>query len=264
MSRVTSFGAAAPRDQHGADQQVGATHQFLDRGAGGEHGGDGGAELGRQALQRIGGTVDHGDLGAHAHGDGGRMAAGHAATQNHHFSRRHARHATQQHAAATLGLLQRMRAHLRGEPAGDFGHRSQQRQRAVRGGDGFVGDADGAGVDQVLGLHGIGCQVQVGEQDLALAELLALGCQRLLHLHDHVGFGEHLVRALGDAGTRRHVVGVVDARTQAGTGFHQHLVAVMHQFLHRGGDEAHAVFVVLDFFGHTDAHGSKSLAGGWM
>ena len=45
------------------------------------------------------------------------MGAGYAATEDHHFRRRHAGHATEQHAAATLRFLQRMRADLRGQAA---------------------------------------------------------------------------------------------------------------------------------------------------
>ena len=43
----------------------------------------------------------------------------------------HARHAAEQHAPTALRLLQRVRADLRREAAGDLGHRRQQRQAAI-------------------------------------------------------------------------------------------------------------------------------------
>ncbi len=105
-----------------------------------------------------------------------------------------------------------------------------------------------------MGLFRIGGEMQIGEQDLALVELLALDGQRLLHLHDHFRFGEDLVGILDDGGARCDVVGVGNPRAKTRACLHHHLVAVVHQFLHGRRDEAHAIFVVLDFFRHTDAH----------
>ena len=56
-----------------------------------------------------------------------------------------------QHAAAALGPHQRVRADLRGEPAGDLAHRGQQRQRTVGQLHGLVGDAGDPAVDQRVG-----------------------------------------------------------------------------------------------------------------
>jgi hypothetical protein len=51
--------------------------------------------------------------------------------------------------------------------------------------------------------------MQIGEQDLAVAQLSAFGGQRLLHLHDHLGLREDLVGSVDDARADRLVVGVV-------------------------------------------------------
>ena len=62
------------------------------------------------------------------------LAPGCPPTEDHDVSGIHARHTAQQDAAPTLGLLQAVRANLDGHPAGDFAHRSQERQRAVTAG----------------------------------------------------------------------------------------------------------------------------------
>ena len=182
------------------------------------------------------------------------MGAGYAAAQNHYFGRGHTGHAAQQHATPALRFFQRMRAHLWGQPAGHFRHRGQQRQRAIGGGDGFIGNADRAGVEQLFGLRRIRGQVQIGEQDLTRAQLLALVGLRFFDLYDHVGAGEDFIGGVQQRGTGGDVVLIGQARAQAGTRLHHHLVAVMHQLMHRRGDQAYAIFVVLDFLGDADTH----------
>ena len=78
--------------------------------------------------------------------------------------------------------------------------------------------------------------------------------QRLLHLHDHLGHGEDLVRRRGDAGTGDAVGLVVDADAGAGAGLHRHLMPVHDQFAHAGGHQAHPILVRLDLLGHADQH----------
>ena len=119
--------------------------------------------------------VEHGHVRAHAQRDGGGVHARHAAADHDDLRRRHARHATGQHAAATGGLHQRVRADLRREPARDLGHRREQRQRAVRGLHGLVRDRGGARVEQRLGQRLVGGQVQVGEEHLAGTQPRVLG-----------------------------------------------------------------------------------------
>ena len=59
--------------------------------------------------------------------------------------------AAHEHAAAALGPHQRVRADLGRQPAGDLGHRGEQRQRAVGQLDGLVGDGGDLARDQLLG-----------------------------------------------------------------------------------------------------------------
>ena len=68
-------------------------------------------------------------------------------------------------------------------------------------GDRLVGDANGAAGDQVLSLVRVGCEVEVGEQQLILAEHGAFNGLRLLDLHDQVGGLEHAGCGWDDAST---------------------------------------------------------------
>jgi hypothetical protein len=43
----------------------------------------------------------------------------------------------------------------------------------------------------VAGLIRIGCEMKIGEENLVRLEPAILDGLRLLHLHDHVGVGEH-------------------------------------------------------------------------
>jgi hypothetical protein len=103
-----------------------------------------------------------------------------------------------------------MRADLHRHAARDFAHRRQQRQRAVGCGHGLVGDRGRAGRDQRLGLLAVGRQVQVREQHLAAAQLIALGQLRLLDLHDQVGGREDL-GGRGDRGARGAIMRILEA-----------------------------------------------------
>ena len=74
----------------------------------------------------------------------------------------------------------------------DIGASKRQPARGIR--HRLIGDAGRARGQQVPRLLRIGGQMQVGEQHLPLAQPLALHRLRLLHLHDQVGLGEHLLR----------------------------------------------------------------------
>ena len=57
--------------------------------------------------------------------------------------------------------------------------------------------ADGAGIEQALGLFRIGRQMQIGEQRLARLQPRDLDRLRFLDLHDHVGGCRKLRAAFG-------------------------------------------------------------------
>ena len=189
---LISFGAARAGNQHRADDEVGLQHVVLDRLPGREDGVDRGAELLVERVQPLDVDVDAGDgrlePDGHAHGVDARDAA----ADDDDVGRRDAGRAAEQHAASALLHLQAVRAGLDRHAAGNLAHRREQRQPAARARHRLVGDGRHARAHQLLGLVRIGRQMQVGEQRLALAQHLALGRLRLLHLHDQVGVGEDL------------------------------------------------------------------------
>ena len=103
--------------------------------------------------------------------------------------------------------------------------------------------------------------MQVCEQDLAVAQHLALDRLRLLHLDDHVGCGEHLGRRRDDPRTGAAVRVVVHADALPRVVLDDDLVAVLHRFAHAARHETDAVLEHLDFLGDTDAHGRGSWQG---
>ena len=172
---------------------------LLDGVDGGEDGVEHRAELEVELVEALQVLVDDVDLGLHAHGHADGVGAGDAAAQDDHLGGMDAGHAAQEDAGAALHLLQIVGADLHAHPAGDLAHRREERQPAVAVGDGLVGDGDAARLHQRLGLVAVGGEVEVGEQDLVVAQRPAFLRLRLLHLHDHLGGGEDLLRRGHDA-----------------------------------------------------------------
>ncbi len=100
-----------------------------------------------QVAQPLEREVEDRDLRAQSGGHLRRVDADDAAAEDHDLGRRDARHAAEQHAAAAVELLEVLGAFLHRHPAGDLGHRREQRQLARRQLDGLVRDADRAAVD---------------------------------------------------------------------------------------------------------------------
>ena len=229
-------------------------HVVLDRLARREDGVDGGAELLVDGVEPVDIDVEHGQLRLepypHAHG----VDAGHAAAQHDHLGGRHAGGAAEQHAAPALLHLQAMRAGLDGHAAGDLAHRRQQRQAAAHARHRLVGDRRDARGHQGLGLLGVGRQVQIGEERLALAQHGAFLRLGLLHLDDQVGRGEDLGSGGEHLGASPRVVLVGEALAGGGVMLHEHLVPVLHRLAHAGRRHADAILVDLDLLRHADAH----------
>ena len=139
-SSVTSFGATAPGDEHGADDEVGAPHRLLDVGRVGVERLDGAAEHVLEVAHRLGAHVEHRDLRAHADGDGRRVAPDDAAAEDDDAPAPRAGHAAEEHALAAALLLEARGADLHGHAPGDLAHRPEQRKRAVLELDGLVRD----------------------------------------------------------------------------------------------------------------------------
>ena len=199
--------------------------------------------------------VVDGHVGALAGGDLRGVDPRHPAAEDCHFGRGNAWHAAEQHAAPALLFLEIMGADLDRHAARDFAHRFQQRQRARAAGDGLIGDAGRARRHQSLGLRLVGGEVEVGEQDVARFEHRDLGRLGLLDLDDHVGAREHRSGVGEDRGTGLFVIGIRKIDAHTGTGLDHDFMTGMHQFADRRRGQPDAIFVILDFLGHTDAHG---------
>ena len=100
--------------------------------------------------------------------------------------------------------------------------------------------------------------MQIGEQDLPAFQPLALFGERLLDLHDHLGLGEHFRPGGHDLGAGADVFLVGRPGAEAGGRLDDHLMAVMDELGDRGRRHADAEFVVLDFLGNADEHGTAS------
>ncbi len=88
---------------------------------------------------------------------------------------------------------------------------------------------------QSLRLQPVGCEVQVGEQDLPPAQQSDLRRLRLLHLDDHVRRCKHLRRRTGDRGARRAVGFIVRPDARAGIVLDDDLMPMLNQFPHPAG-----------------------------
>ena len=188
ISSVTTFGAAAPGHEHGADDEVGVL------------------QLARDLVRRRGERVDavvvarvdlaqlrqrdveHGDVGAEAEGRRRGLLAGDAAADDDDLRRGGCRARPPSRMPRPPRRCEQLgRADLGRETAGDLAHGGEQRQRAVGELHRLVGDRGGAGVEDRPGQRQVGREVQVREEREVLAQEAVLGRDRLLHLEHEFG-----------------------------------------------------------------------------
>ena len=95
--------------------------------------------------------------------------------------------------------------------------------------------------------------MQVGKENLPVADLGVLGLQRLLDLHHHVAGSPDIV-----AGSNRRTsgdIGIIRKRAAiAGGCLDDNVVAVKHELARASGRECDSVLVLLDLFDDTYAH----------
>ena len=96
--------------------------------------------------------------------------------------------------------------------------------------------------------------MEIGEEDLPLAQHLPFGALGLLHLHDHVGGGENLRRRAGDGRPGGCILRVEKTDAETGARLDRDLVTVMNGLADGCRRHADAVFVNLDFLGNADSH----------
>ena len=100
----------------------------------------------------------------------------------------------------------------------------------------------------------VGGEVEVGEDHLPAPHVLPLRLDRLLHLHDHVGFAPDR-RGIGrDLGADVGVSRVGEAAALSRALLDHHRVAGRDQRFGAGRHEGDAVLVGLDLFRNANAH----------
>ena len=120
----------------------------------------------------------------------------------------------------------------------------------------LVGDGRVARGHQRLGAGQGGGQVEVGEEDLALAQAqtgVLLG-RRLLDPEDHVRGRPDVVGVGHQGGPGGDEVLVGDGRADPGALLHVDRVPGGRELAHPGGGDGHPVLVVLHLLGHADDH----------
>jgi hypothetical protein len=153
-----------------------------------------------------------------------------------------------------------VRPDLRRHPAGDLGHRREQRQRAVRQLHGLVRHGGDPGPDQRLRAFLAGRQVQIGEQHLARSHPVVFLGDRFLDLENQIGLAPHVVGGGNDPRTGGLVLRIGECRTSAGVTLDQHLMPATNQLQDPGGCDRHPVLVVLELARYSDLHGCASSA----
>ena len=177
------LGRLGAGDEDGADDQVGLEHLLTHRHRRRRDLGDPVVVAPEAHPELVEVGVEEGDVGAHAERDVRGVLAGDAGADDDDLGVGDAADAAHEDAAAALGLHHRVRADLRGEAAGDLGHRVEQRQQARGQLHGLVGDGGDLLRDELLGERLVGGEVQVGEEGQALAQPVVLLGDGLLDLH---------------------------------------------------------------------------------
>ena len=100
--------------------------------------------------------------------------------------------------------------------------------------------------------------MQVGVEDLTVAELRPFGGLRFLDLHHHVGLLEDIRGGGNDLRAGGAVGIVISADAGAGLGFDDDVVAMRHIFANSTRRQTDPIFVILDFLRTTDTHARSS------
>ena len=166
---------------------------------------------------------------------------------------------TQEHAVAALRLFEVMGPRLNRHPSRHFAHRCEQGQSPFRAGNGLVGNGSSARSQQQFGLLGVGCEMQVSEQQLSRTQHVTLIGLRLLDLNHHVGACKNLLGTGNDMGARRLVIGITETNARAPVVLHPYLMAMTDQLTDPGRGHADAVLVVLNFPRNAHQHNETPL-----
>ena len=181
-----------------------------------------------------------------------------AAADDDHFSRQHAGHPAEQHAATAEMFLEKISTHEHAHTSGDFTHRFEQREAAVYL-DGLVRDAGDFCGEQRLGERLARGEVKIGENDLAWAQQRPFGLERLLHFHDQFRSRKDLAVLRDDLRTGSGVLFVWKAGARAGICLDEDFVPAPDELVGGAREECDAIFLRFDFLGDADVH-ARSVA----
>ena len=240
--------------QHGPDHQIGGEHGLGQSRGAGVQGSQRRTEAGGQRFKHGHIAIQHGHVGAEPQGHLHRVGADHPAADHRDRSRGHTGHPAQQHSPAARGCLQAAGAGLDGQAARYLGHGGEQGESALAVGDRLVGDGRDSAADQVVGLVGVGGEVQVGEQRVVGSQAGALRRLRFLDLHDQFGDLEELLGSGHHEGPAVLVLVVVEPGARARARFDIDLVTAVSDLAHAVGGEPDAALLTLDLLGHPNAH----------
>ena len=192
-------------DQHRADNQVGCLQRVFDVDVVGVKGLDARSEDVVQVLQAVDVDIHDGDVRAHADRNLAGVGADASAADDDDVRLRGSGHAGEQNAGSAVNLLQILGAFLHAQAARNLAHRGKQRQITVLI-QRLIGHALDAGGQHRVGQRAVRRQMQVGVDDLPLAEILVLVRKRFLDLDDHLSGLPHLARRFQNGGARLDVI----------------------------------------------------------
>jgi len=170
-----------------ADDEIGLNNGLFDVVAVAVDGVDATAEDVVELAEAVQVHVEQGDLRAHAEGDLRGVGADDAAADDADVAGSDAGDAAEEDAAPAMLLLKIGGADLDAHASGDLAHRDEEGQGSEAVANGLVGDACDLFVEQGIGETGDRGEMQVGEEDEALAEVAVLFFDRFLDLDDHLG-----------------------------------------------------------------------------
>ncbi len=201
-------------------------------------------------------AVEDVHLRVHSDGQGGCGHACHPGPQDHHLGAPDTGDAADQDAPSPPGSHQVVGTHQRGHPTRHLAHRREQGQGVVGQADRLVGDGGVARRHERLGTRQRCGQVQIGEEDLSLAqpEPGVLHGDGLLDPEDHVRLAPDVIGPLDDLGPGGHEICIGDGRPHPCALLDVDGVPRRGQFEYPGRGDGHPVLVRLDFLGDPDDH----------
>ena len=120
--------------------------------------------------------------------------------------------------------------------------------------DRFIGDCRGTGRNKRICEGAIGRKVQIGKDDVILADQWVLARDGLFDLDNHVGSLVDVSDVGEDGGTGFDIGLVGEGAALTGGMLYVDIVAMAHKLGHTGGSHANAILALLDFLWDSDFH----------